>query len=94
LSENVELFLQPEESDDDACGYYFVDHASRTDFWLEDVSSEDVGIPASTSPAQLRWALQEHYWMHVEYFPMHDGAIAPSAISELISVLLHARAGK
>jgi len=54
LSENVELFLQPEESDEDACGYYFVDHASRTEFWLESLSSEDIGIPASASQAQLR----------------------------------------
>lgn len=52
-SENVELFLQLDEDDEDSCGYYFVDHASRTEFWLEPLSSENVDIPASASPAQM-----------------------------------------
>lgn len=110
-SENVELFLQLDEDDEDSCGYYFVDHTSRTEFWLEPLSSESVDIPASASPAQMskfcfyvpeqagvelfsEWAFQEHYWMHVEYFPMHIGVVASTAIPELISILLHARGGK
>lgn len=51
LSDNVELFLQIE---DDDCAYYFVDHATRTEFWLEELNTDDLNIPAVVSPSHLR----------------------------------------
>ncbi len=32
--------------------------------------------------------------MHVEYFPVHNAAVASIAIPELISILSHARGGE
>ena len=40
------------------------------------------------------YAFQEHYWMHVEYFPMHNEYIDRSAIRDLVSILKHARGGE
>jgi hypothetical protein len=45
LGDSAELFLQIDDDDPQSCGYYLVDHTSRTIFWLEDVSMEDLGIP-------------------------------------------------
>jgi hypothetical protein len=50
----AELFLQLDEDDENTCGYYFVDHATKSEFWLKDVTSEDVDIGDSVSEAQLR----------------------------------------
>ena len=51
LSDNVELFLQIEDND---CAYYFVDHATRIEFWLEELNTDDLNIPAVVSPSHLR----------------------------------------
>jgi len=89
LSDNVELFLQIEDND---CAYYFVDHATRTEFWLEELNTDDLNIPAVVSPSHLRMALEELYWVHVEHFPMHRGGLPSSVLGELISVFSHASA--
>jgi len=39
-------------------------------------------------------ALEEHYWNHVENFPMHFGGLKVEAIDELINVFSHGRAGE
>lgn len=69
-----------------SCNYYFVDHASKTLFWLTDVETESLGIPPAVSLSHLGitftlWMclrsfcidsmLQAYYWVYVEYFPMH-----------------------
>ena len=54
LAPYAELFLQPDEDDEYSFGYYFVDHATKTEFWLKDVSTDDVDIGESVSEAQLR----------------------------------------
>lgn len=50
LSSNVELFLQ---IDGAGCGYYFVDHATRTEFWLDPLDADDLNIPPVVSPSHL-----------------------------------------
>lgn len=47
-----ELFLELGE-DPLSCNYYFVDHIGRALFWLEDLSSEFLGIPVAMSPSHL-----------------------------------------
>jgi len=92
---SVEVFLHVEANADEFdgdCWYYLVDHASRSVFWLEELSTEDLGIPETASSSQLRWALEEQYWNHVEYFPMHLSGIPISVARELVSVFVHARA--
>ncbi|TDL18681.1 hypothetical protein BD410DRAFT_491692 [Rickenella mellea] len=42
LPPRFEIFLELEEGDCDACNYYLVDHDSQTEFWLQDVNSDEV----------------------------------------------------
>ncbi|THU95142.1 hypothetical protein K435DRAFT_859854 [Dendrothele bispora CBS 962.96] len=39
---------------DDDCLYYFVNHTVRTQFWLEEVQTDELGIPDYDSPSHLR----------------------------------------
>ncbi|KAF7426193.1 hypothetical protein PC9H_008560 [Pleurotus ostreatus] len=83
----VELFIQLEES---GCAYYFVDHLSRTEFWLDQFDTDDMGLPQVASEEHLKLALNEHYWSHVEYFPAHFGGLEEFTVNELISIFSHA----
>jgi len=53
LSDSYELYLEFDE-DDLSCGYYIVDHSKRCIFWLEPVSTEDVGMNPAFSMEHLR----------------------------------------
>jgi hypothetical protein len=46
----TELFLEPYEGLE-SCGYYLVDHATRSEFWIDQVSTEvlDLGRVVSIS---------------------------------------------
>ncbi|KAF8068882.1 hypothetical protein FPV67DRAFT_1095201 [Lyophyllum atratum] len=89
LSEGVELFL---EIDGEDCAYYFVDHRSRTEFWLDAIDTDDLELLPAVSPSHLKLALHELYWIHVEYFPMHRAGLTASVLEELIGVFSHALA--
>ena len=51
---SVEIMLQLDEDNEDICGYYLVDHDSATVFWLQEVTSEELGMPDSASVSQHR----------------------------------------
>ena len=53
LSDSYELYLEFDE-DELSCGYYIVDHSKRCIFWLEPVSTEDVGMNPAFSMEHLR----------------------------------------
>lgn len=53
LSDSYELCLEFDE-DELSCGYYIVDHSKRCIFWLEPVSTEDVGMNPAFSMEHLR----------------------------------------
>lgn len=53
LGDSVEVLLQIDEDDSQSCGYYFIDHATRTTFWLHDVTTEDFGILPVVSTSHL-----------------------------------------
>ena len=53
LSDSYELCLEFDE-DELSCGYYIVDHSRRCIFWLEPVSTEDVGVNPAFSVEHLR----------------------------------------
>ncbi|KAK1225099.1 hypothetical protein PQX77_011968 [Marasmius sp. AFHP31] len=86
LSEHIELFILIE---DDGCSYYFIDHLTRTQFWLEEYETSELGIPEVASASHLQIALTELYWIHVEYFPMHIGGLPTKVADELISIWCH-----
>ncbi|KAJ7635401.1 hypothetical protein FB45DRAFT_484525 [Roridomyces roridus] len=85
-SEEIELFLRLE---DGGCAYYFVDHSTRTQFWLESFSTDDLGLPAVVSISQLKTVLTELYWMHVEHFPMHVRPMSIATLNEITSIFSH-----
>ncbi|KAF9236648.1 hypothetical protein BU15DRAFT_49787, partial [Melanogaster broomeanus] len=79
------LFLELDE-DRSICNYYFVDHVSRGLFWLEDMCTEFLDIPAAVSPSHLETALEKFYWVHVEHFPMHHEP-HDQGLSQLVDAL-------
>jgi hypothetical protein len=50
---DVELLLQLDDEDPDSCAYYFVDHATRSVFWLHEVSTQDLNLYPVTSKSHL-----------------------------------------
>jgi hypothetical protein len=50
VSGEVELFIKIESND---CAYYLVDHANRTQFWLESSSTTKLGLGLVVSKSHL-----------------------------------------
>ncbi|KZT32347.1 hypothetical protein SISSUDRAFT_1037809 [Sistotremastrum suecicum HHB10207 ss-3] len=92
LQPSIELVLQPDE-DNETCGYYFVDHVSRTIFWIETTTTIDQDIAPVTSVSHLKLALTQNYYTHVEYFCMHI-KLPESVRNELVAILSHACVGE
>lgn len=53
LSDSYELYLEFNE-DELSCGYYIADHSKRCIFWLEPVSTQDVGVNPAFSLEHIR----------------------------------------
>jgi len=55
LPEDYEIFITV-AAEDDGCKYYFVDHATRTVFWLEEIDPErhDLELAQVCSIAHMR----------------------------------------
>jgi len=87
-SDKMELFLEPGE-DLESCGYYLVNHSTRSEFWIDQVSTEFLGLRQVVSLSHLRSALEELYWTHLEYFPMHFDGLSSENVDELVSVFAH-----
>ncbi|KAJ7913183.1 hypothetical protein B0H13DRAFT_2470993 [Mycena leptocephala] len=83
ITRDVELFLELEEEN---CTYYFVNHATCDQFWLEDTDTEELNLPPVISVSRLMIVLEEMYWVHVEHFPMHLRALPTQ---KLISILYY-----
>ncbi|KAF7364603.1 hypothetical protein MVEN_00329500 [Mycena venus] len=86
VSGQLELFIKIEDED---CAYYFVDHASRAESWLEGIDTDDLGLPPVVSLSQLNILCEELYWSHVEHFPMYTG-LDRNAVDSLVCVFTHA----
>ncbi|KAF7355801.1 hypothetical protein MVEN_00908200 [Mycena venus] len=86
VSDQLELFIKMEDED---CAYYFVDHATQAEAWLEDIDTDDLGLPPVVSLSQLNILCEELYWCHIEHFPMHRD-LSLSTLDSLVCVLIHA----
>jgi hypothetical protein len=51
-SDKMELFLEPRE-DLESCGYYLVDHSTHSEFWIDQVSTEFLGLRQVVSLSHL-----------------------------------------
>ncbi|KIM76728.1 hypothetical protein PILCRDRAFT_640817 [Piloderma croceum F 1598] len=87
LSNDVELFIQLNKSEPDHCAYYFIEHGTRTQFWIDNTDTEALGLPHTVSTA----CIEELYWKHVERFPMHLTNLTPNPVNSLICLLSHTR---
>ncbi|KAJ7240437.1 hypothetical protein C8J57DRAFT_1370797 [Mycena rebaudengoi] len=87
ISDQTELFIKIEDED---CAYYLVDHTTNSQFWLEDIETDDLGLPPVVSTSQLGIICEELYWSHVEHFPMHFGGLSPETLDSLVCVFTHA----
>ena len=61
-----ELFLELGE-DHTFCNYYFVDHIGRGLFWLEDLGTESLEIPAAMSHSHLGRCCSCRHTRHVSF---------------------------
>ncbi|KAH7922766.1 hypothetical protein BV22DRAFT_1069923 [Leucogyrophana mollusca] len=94
IPETAELFLELGDSPN-TCGYHFVDHAAKTQFWLEPLSTEPLNMAPVVSEMHLKTALERLYWVHVELFPMHLGTrLSPRIVEDLIGVISHGQADR
>jgi hypothetical protein len=50
ISEDIELFLELEGEN---CAYYFVDHATCAQFWMESLETDQLGLPPVVSTSHL-----------------------------------------
>jgi hypothetical protein len=50
LSDDVELFLQLEGPD---CAYYFVDHVTHTEFWMDPLDTDHLSLSPVISTSHL-----------------------------------------
>jgi hypothetical protein len=87
-SATTELFLEPYEGLE-SCGYYLVNHATHSEFWIDQVSTEVLDLGRVVSMSHLKIALEQLYWTHVEYFPMHFDCVTSERVDKLISVFSH-----
>ena len=60
----TELFLEPHEGLE-SCGYYLVDHTTRSEFWIDQVSTEVLQLDRVVSISHLS-AFRRHgiFWVH------------------------------
>jgi len=69
--------------------YYYVDHIQKSEFWLEETCTESLKCPPVRSYTQLKCLFRQHYWMHIEFYPMHFN-LSIEDKDELVAVLTHA----
>ncbi|PBK92394.1 hypothetical protein ARMGADRAFT_1080484 [Armillaria gallica] len=93
-TEKVDLVLDVtlSETKRTICGYYFVYHANRTAFWLDEFESSKRLWPQTngvTSSDHILHEIQSQYWHHCALFPSPRCA-SQAVINELRDIILHA----
>lgn len=95
-ADDIELVVQPVSANQPgSCQYYFVDHETRTLFWLHahDQATNSVfdDIEGVCDPSHIRYALESQYWVHCERYPKHE-LNRIKLLKELREVAVHASA--
>ncbi|KAH7924789.1 hypothetical protein BV22DRAFT_1119960 [Leucogyrophana mollusca] len=75
------------------CGYYFVEHETRSLFWAHPYEAEPIfgGVKGVKSASHIKYAVEAQYWMHCELFP-NNRAIPQMLFEELKEIIMHATA--
>jgi hypothetical protein len=69
---DAELMLQLASLDgEQVCGYYFVNNATRTLFWIQEMPADSLsnGVEGLHSLHHFRYAIETEYWLHRELYP-------------------------
>jgi hypothetical protein len=53
LSKESELYIKTDETEENQCKYYLVDHDTQTEFWLQPMSAVDLGLQQACSIPHL-----------------------------------------
>ncbi|KAG2125742.1 hypothetical protein DEU56DRAFT_563875 [Suillus clintonianus] len=94
---DIELVVQVVPAHTDYCQYYFVDHTTRTLFWLHDQDHNEAtynifdDFRGVCDPSHIRFALESQYWTHCERYPKHE-LDRVKLLKELREVVVHASA--
>ncbi|KAJ7439704.1 hypothetical protein B0H11DRAFT_559619 [Mycena galericulata] len=89
---DIVLDLFEDRSETIKCGYYFVDHSTRSIFWMDVFEISQLSswkrVPGITSASHTSLILEHAYWQHCDLFP---SARLPSAaiVSELRDAIIH-----
>lgn len=95
-SDECDLVLEivpAEDGEGTAWCYYYVDHRSRTLFWLTPFDTDYLlaEVRGVTSPAHIKLEIETQYWMHWSYFPETHGRqdLDDTLHEELSGIILH-----
>ncbi|KAI0676470.1 hypothetical protein C8Q78DRAFT_1065287 [Trametes maxima] len=73
--------------------YYYVNHATRTLFWLEEFDIiemlDDDAIPGIKTPSCIRYEIESKYWYHWEMYPYRH-EMQEEVFTELSAILTFA----
>ncbi|EMD36122.1 hypothetical protein CERSUDRAFT_85238 [Gelatoporia subvermispora B] len=85
---DTELFLECRTTG--AYRYYFINHKTRSIFWLEQVKGCRVygDVPGVQRLTDIKFALETQYWAHCESFP-HERVVPAKLLRELKGTILH-----
>ncbi|KAG0692443.1 hypothetical protein DFH29DRAFT_969338 [Suillus ampliporus] len=88
VADDVQVMLQLASLDGErVCGYYFINHATRALFWIEEMPANTLsnGVEGLHYLHQFRYAIEAEYWRHCELYPL--GTVNRDQIRELKSLL-------
>jgi hypothetical protein len=104
---NLELYIRLDDIMD--CFYYVVDRQAQALFWVDDLSTEDVGLPPVVSASHLSkyvpeiplcfaqgcagTALEKEFWQHTDRFPAHFGGLPEESLLKLLDTFAYIRLG-
>ncbi|KAF8155634.1 hypothetical protein B0H34DRAFT_659915 [Crassisporium funariophilum] len=73
------------------CGYYFVDHATQSLFWLDEFEGMDFlyEVKVAYSTSLIGHEIRSLYWLHNELFS-NVRHVTPDIVSQLKDILIHA----
>ncbi|KAI0642660.1 hypothetical protein C8Q79DRAFT_1013332 [Trametes meyenii] len=73
--------------------YYYVDHATRSLFWLEELNIiemlGDDSVPGIKTPSCIKYEIESKYWYHWEMYP-HRHEVQEEVFTELSAILTFA----
>ncbi|KAJ7591054.1 hypothetical protein C8J56DRAFT_1047282 [Mycena floridula] len=90
ISDQMELCLFIKNND---CTYYLADDASKSIFWVQPVSTQDLDLTGVICTSHLKLHIERLFWKHTEHYPMHK-TLTRQSVDDLLSIFSHNLAEK